>query len=111
MAGGPTRQPGSSADGRLGSSAYQDGYPVCRRGPHPDLGEVVYRPLMPEGLAGPRPGQNGEDLLHRRAPLGAVGSECFELDPTPSQTQPQGEPTATDQTHRRRILGQAQRVM
>ena len=98
-------------DGGLRATADEHRDPC--RWPRPDgeRREVVDRALVGERLAAPRLRQDPEDLVHGRPATAGIGTEPRELHLRPPESEAQDQPAVAQQLDRRRVLGQAQRVV
>ena len=56
-------------------------------------------------------GRISQDLVHRRAATAHVGAEARVLGLGPAEPEAEDQPAVAEQLDRRRVLGQAQRVM
>ncbi|MFH1330995.1 MAG: hypothetical protein ABIJ48_10145 [Actinomycetota bacterium] len=94
-----------------GAAAHPDGDRPGGGGAHGDAVDPIDRAIVRDGLTGPGPGEEGEDLLHGPSPTRQVGTEGGQLGGRPSQAQAQHEAAPADEIHGGGILGEAQRMV
>ena len=82
-----------------------------RRGPDGERREVEDGALVAERLAAPRLREDPQDLVHGHTATARVGTEARELHSGPPEPEAEDQPAVAEKLDRRRILGQAERVV